>query len=292
MAEVFYADAAELARLTNTFTVDGTPTDPTTVTLVVTDPAGSPTTYTGGQLGHGSAGVYSKDIPCTTAGVWSYVWVGTGAASDAVAGTWTVQSTDLGRLYCTPEELRSRVGQFNPDDDTRDSEIVEACATASRWIDQWCGRSFWRADGTRVFPARSGWRVDLDDVVSVTSVAVDADADGVYETVWTPGDYELGPPNPSYPPRPYTLLRAVGSSTFPYDCGGAARVRVTGVFGWPEVPAEVRQAAAVMATDLLKLGTMAFGVAGYGEYGPVRVRPNPIVEALLSAYRRRPVLVA
>jgi len=64
------------------------------------------------------------------------------------------------------------------------------------------------------------------------------------------------------------------------------------VFGWPRVPANVRAAAAIIANDLLKLGGMAFGISGYGEYGAVRARSNPIAAEMLSPYRRSPLLVA
>ena len=44
---VFFADTNgdDLAVLTNTFSVSGTPTDPSTVSVVVTDPEGNQTTY-------------------------------------------------------------------------------------------------------------------------------------------------------------------------------------------------------------------------------------------------------
>ena len=212
-----------------------------------------------------------------------------------VAGTWTVQSTALGTLYCTPEELRSRVGQFNPTDTTRDSEILGSCTSVSRWIDSYCERTFYRTTSSRVYAAADGCRVDVDDLVSVTAVATDASGDGVFETTWSASDYQLLPVNPSAGPdvRPYTSLRAVAGRYFPTACTGRReRVQVTGVFGWPAVPAPVREAAAIMAVDMLKLGTMAFGIGGYGEYGPVRARPNPIAAALLAPYRRYPVLVA
>lgn len=76
---------------TNTITVvDGVPaitgsplTDPTTVTLEVTDPAGVRTTYTyaGSTVGKTSTGVYYRDIPLTTPGEWSVRWKGTGTVA-------------------------------------------------------------------------------------------------------------------------------------------------------------------------------------------------------------------
>ncbi len=84
MATVFFEGASELATLTNTFTVAGAPTDPSTVSLVVTDPTQASTTYTyaAAQITKTGTGVYTKDIPCTLAGTWTYEWVGTASASD------------------------------------------------------------------------------------------------------------------------------------------------------------------------------------------------------------------
>ena len=293
MAEVFYANSAELATLTNTFTVNGTATDPTAVSLVVTDPTGTATTYTyaASQITKTATGVYTKDVPCPTAGVWSYVWVGTGAASDVTAGTWTVQDTSLGQLYCTPDELKNRVGI---NDTASDLEILGAVTAVSRWIESHCERVFYRTTATRTFTPTSAYRMFTDDLVEVTSVKTDT-GDGSYATTWAASDYQLLPVNPAAgpEPRPYTALKAVGSYTFPTACSGRTdSVQIVGEYGWPAVPAAVKQAAAILATDFLKLGTMAFGIAGYGEYGAVRARPNPIVETLLAPYRRNPVKVA
>ncbi|WP_028192941.1 hypothetical protein [Salinispora pacifica] len=295
MAELFYANTAELATLTNTFAVSGTPTDPTTISLVITDPTGTATTYTyaAAQITRSGTGVYTKDIPCSAAGVWTYVWIGTGAASDVTAGTWTVQSTSLNRLYCTPEELKSRVGIA---DSISDLEILGAVITVSRWIEDHCERTFHQTAVTRTFDSCDAYLLAVDDLVSVTSVATDTSRDGTFATTWTATDYQLLPLNPAAgsETRPYTSLRSVGNHTFPLRSGTDREglTQIVGVFGWAVVPAAVRQAAAIWATDLLKLSGMAFGIAGYGEYGPVRARPNPIVDALLAPYRRHPVKVA
>lgn len=294
MAELFYANTAELATVSNTFTVSGTPTDPTTISLVITDPTGTATTYTyaAAQITRSGTGVYTKDIPCSAAGVWTYVWIGTGAASDVTAGTWTVQSTSLGQLYCTPERLKSRVNTTKTD---RDAEVLGALLAVSRWIEDHCDRVFYRVTETRTYSASTLHTVSVHDLVSVTSIATDTAEDGTYTTIWSPSDYQLLRGAVLRPAeRPYTAIKAVGGHTFPLDrpTGRQELVRVHGVFGWPAVPSPVQEAAAIWATDLLKLGTMAFGIAGYGEYGAVRARPNPIVEALLAPYQRHPVQVA
>jgi len=58
-------------------------TDPTTVSLVVTEPDGTRTTYTyaGGGVTRHSSGVFYRDISLASAGEWALRWAGTGAAA-------------------------------------------------------------------------------------------------------------------------------------------------------------------------------------------------------------------
>ena len=61
--------------------MQGTPTDPSTITLKVRPPGGTQTYYTfaGGQLIKDSTGVYRIDLTVTVAGAWTYRWEGSGA---------------------------------------------------------------------------------------------------------------------------------------------------------------------------------------------------------------------
>lgn len=297
MAEVFYANASELARLTNTFAVSGVATDPTTVTLVVTSPSMTATTYTyaASQITKDSTGVYHKDIACIEDGVWQYLWVGTGAASDAQAGTWTVQSTALQRLYCTPAEMKSRLRITDTIDDF---EIIAALTAVSRSIDSTCNRRFDRVTETRTYQANGYYLLDIDDLVSLTTLAADNAGDGTFETTWAATDFQLLPYNVNVGPQvqPYNQIQAVGSLTFPqsycHQLARANRVQITGVWGWPAVPDPVKQAAAILAADLMKLREAPFGVAGFGAFGMVRVRENHRAAMLLAPYILSPVLVA
>lgn len=299
MAEVFYEHAsAELATLTNTFSVNGTATDPTTITLTVTDPTGTATSYTyaGGTITRTSAGVYTKDIPCTADGTWTYTWIGTGTASDVVAGTWTVFGTDLSKLYCTVEELKSRLGIASTDTQD-DFELRLAVDSVSRWIDQHCERHFWRATQTRYFVPTSQYCLAIDDLVSLTTLKTDSSGDGTFETTWASSDYQLRPVNATAGAEaaPYTEIKAVSTQTFPVPYATLARsdrAEVVGVFGWPAVPAAVKDAALMLAAETLKMKDAPFGVAGFGEFGAVRVRANPLVMARLAPYRKYGALVA
>ena len=287
-ATVFYAGADELAVLTNTFTVAGVPTDPTTVTLTVTDPAGAQTTP---STTHVSTGKYSATISCTLAGLWAYEWDGSGTASDITAGTWTVGPVTVNQAYCSAEELKSRLGIGDTADDF---EVGLAVAAANGTIEEITGRYFWRGPSTdvRTYIPTSIYQQTIDDLVSVTSVKVDRDGDGVYEETWTSGtDYQLYVWPGHYNTTafgetwPYTGFNIVGPKFIPvvWPWSHLDRIQVTGVFGWPAVPRNVKQAALIAAADLFRLKDAPFGIAGFGEFA-MRIQQNPRVMQLLSRY--------
>lgn len=295
-ATVFYNHASDLATVSNTFEVDGTATDPTTATLVVTDPDGNAITYTwaGGTVTRTGTGAFTKDVSCssTTPGTWQGVWIGTGPATDTAVVTWSTVSTNLQDLYCTPEQVKSRTGIA---DNLDDREILAACRSVSRWIDEHCDRTFARREVTLQLTPCGPYAVETPDIVSVITLKTDEDGDGVYETTWSASDFELQPVGAStqLEARPYTSIAAVGSRLFPvtYSRGRRARAEAATVAGWPTLPAAVNESAAILTGDYLALGGMKFGVAGYGEYGAVRARLSSPALAMLAPYRRYPILV-
>lgn len=96
MANVY--DRGDLVRITGTFTVAGTATDPTTVTLKVKDPSGNVDTYTYAlsQVTKSSTGVYYKDISLDEAGYWYYQWTGTGTVESVDEDYLVVRSRQVG----------------------------------------------------------------------------------------------------------------------------------------------------------------------------------------------------
>ena len=294
-ATVFYADpgGAEIATLKNTFSVSGTPTDPTTVSLVVTDPTGAQTTYTynPGSITRTGAGAYQQLVPTTIVGVWSYEWIGTGTASDVVAGTWTAQPLTSNQLYCTVEELKSRLGIT---DTTDDFEVTLAADGACRAIDEICGRYFWRGTDTRTYEPESIYEQQFDDIVSVSSFKVDFDGDGVYEQTWTQGtDFALtvspGQHNPAAKGEqwPYTGIQVINTSKFipfVWPLSHRDRIQITGVFGWPAVPKNVKTASLLAASQIFRIKDAPFGIMGFGDLGVVRVQSMPQVMWLLRRY--------
>jgi hypothetical protein len=256
MATVFFQGASELATLTNTFTVNGSPTDPTTVSLIVTDPTQTATTYTyaAAQISKTGTGVYTKDISCAIAGTWTYEWTGTTAASDVVAGTWEVQETSLGKLYCTVEALKS---SFKDVRNVDDLEYHSACFSASRALETYCQRSFYRtASQTRTLNPTGAYCLELPpfyDLVSVSSIQVGGSA-------WGTSSYQLlcddNTPNIDAGPeqKPYVKIKAIGG-TYPAPAVSSRTdvVEVTGVWGWPAVPWAIKKAAEIVAAETFKL---------------------------------------
>lgn len=293
-AQVFWQGSAEIATLSNTFAVNGVATDPGTVSLVVTDPLGTATTYAYGGLGtitKVATGEYSQQVACVTDGLWSYVWIGTGACSDITPGTWTVLPVTLGQRYCSMEQLKSRLKILNSDDDL---ELQLAIGTAARSVNDFCGRFFWNETGTRTYAPEDIYTQRVDDLVSVSSLATDWDGDGIYETTWTPSDYQLEVFRHRYNQSasgeawPYTIIRAMGQISgkyFPYvwPWTHQDRVQVTGTWGWPAVPENVRHAALVLAVDWFKLKDAPFGISGAAEYS-IRVMPGSQAYGLLARY--------
>ena len=80
--------------ITETFSVLGTPTDPTTVVYEVFDPLGVSTTYTFGvdvEVTNPSVGVYVLDLPAATEpGTWRYSITGTGTVVAVGQGEFTI----------------------------------------------------------------------------------------------------------------------------------------------------------------------------------------------------------
>lgn len=278
MSAVFFEGASELATLTNTFTVDGVDTDPTAISLVVTDPTQASTTYTfaAAQITKTAAGVYTKDIPCTIAGTWAYEWVGTTQASDVAAGTWEVQETSLGKLYCTIEALKSSFGDSRTTDDL---EYHAACFSASRAMEQYCQRTFYRSTETRTLNPVDLYCLDLPafcDIVSITTLKTDTSGDGTFGTTWSASDYQLlcgdGTPNINAgpEPKPYVKVRAVGAHSFPIIPrvnGRRDLVQIDGVWGWPAVPWAIKKATEIIAAETFKLKDSPGMVAsGYEDF--------------------------
>lgn len=174
--------------------------------------------------------------------------------------------------------------------DSVDDTLLETCIeAASRQIDTHCERVFTSGTATRIYTPNDSYTVQIDDLITLTSIKTSSDADGSFDTTWTSTDYQLEPLNQiaggAY--SPYTSIRAVGDYLFPV-AGQEATVQVIGNFGYgTAVPTDVKQACNLLSIRQFKRYDSPLGVAGFGEIGVVRVsRVDPDIESLLAPYRK------
>jgi hypothetical protein len=194
--------------------------------------------------------------------------------------------------YTTTEDLAAfvRIG-----DTLDDSQLALAVSTASRAIDQACGRQFGRLTvaAPRFYTARwearrCRWTLHVDDLMDLTGlvVAYDTNDDQSYSATISP----VVPleRNAAADGRPWTRLEVHPSSAV-QPCERDGAVRVTALWGWTAVPAAVEQACLLQASRLLARRDSPFGVAGSPEVGSeVRLlsRLDPDVAVAVRPYRR------
>jgi hypothetical protein len=85
--EIF--DVGDRVRITNTFSTDGAPADPTTVSCPITSPSNVTSTPT---VVRDAQGEYHVDLEPNEPGTWYYWFTGTGA----------VKAVDPGEFYVRP----------------------------------------------------------------------------------------------------------------------------------------------------------------------------------------------
>jgi hypothetical protein len=308
---IYWNSPNQQISLSNTFEVNGTPTDPTTVSCVVTDPTGNSITYTysPGTITRTGTGAYSLVVTCNPSvagsyGLWTYVWIGTGTASDVSPGTFRTLPlsdaiTGLQSWYCGLEELKGRLSIEN---DNHDYEVQLAIQATTNWITSYCSQHFYQVQEARGFFPYDLFEIKIDPLVSVTEVNLSfqgamSGGQPVYDTTWGDDMYILYINDNDFNenslgiPRPYTRIQVAGSpgpiSIFPvwWPFTPKQRIQIVGTWGWPVVPPAVNQAALMLAADMYKMKDSPFGIANFGDFN-MRVQSNPLVVELLRPYVR------
>jgi hypothetical protein len=192
--------------------------------------------------------------------------------------------------YATLAEFKAAVGITDSTDDGALQSVLDATDTL---IDLYCDRKtgFGTASETRFYTAEDYEYVLTDDLVSVTTLQTDDDANGTYETTWTVGtDYVLAPRNAALDGFPYTEIdtSVTWPRNFPKDV--YLGVKVVGVFGFPSVPAAVKQAEIIQAGAVWNSRTAPFGVIGSADLGGILRMSralHPEAALILEPYRKR-----
>ena len=145
-----------------------------------------------------------------------------------------------------------------------------------------------------MFQAEDSFFCSVDDFSGTAiTLQTSTNADGIFDTTWTPTDWQLEPLNGDLDGITWAFdkIRAVGDYLFPTvnaNYGSQALVKLTAVFGWPYVPEPVTQATIIQASRLFKRYDSPLGVAGFGDMGAIRVSRalDPDVAQLVEPYRR------
>lgn len=190
--------------------------------------------------------------------------------------------------YATLEELQNRI---DPDIDwTTDQETqLELCLeAASRAIDGYTGQFFYETATSRVYFPHLANEISISPAGSVTTVKIDSDGDGVFETTLASSDYRLFPINGPVYDR--IVLTPWGKYLYFPTYG----VEVTANYGYSTVPVDVKLACLMLAHRLWLRKDAMFGVVGSPQVGLVTVqaeiRKDADIQALLDPYIERVLL--
>jgi len=168
--------------------------------------------------------------------------------------------------YCTLNDVKAAL---NLEDSLDNAALELAIATASRQIDDYCGRFFYK-DGTELLPATryytpdNWWILPIDDFVSITQLATDDFFDQNYSTIWNISDRMFEPVNNPSRGWPRNRILAIGSYVFP------------------------QLLPKIQAARLFLRNQSPFGIAGNTDLGTVRLaaKLDADVEALLRPLRK------
>ena len=284
-------DVGDNANLRHEVRVDGVLTN-TTVTLAVTAPDGTASAPT---VTPGTTGIYTATVPVTMVGPWRYTFTMSGVVVDIALGDFSARYSPM---YASVGELRTYLGgtgSIGVSDGSDDGRLTDVLRSVSREIDRRCDRRFYgdQAATARIYYPTDLCMAEVDDFWTTTGLVVEADYGGVGTfTAWTSTDYELSPLNnivdgeagwPFY--RITTVNRYWPAQRI------RAGLRVTAKWGWASTPDPVHEACLMMASETFRLKGAPFGVANADQFGPIRVRDNPMAMSKLGPYMRHRALV-
>lgn len=192
--------------------------------------------------------------------------------------------------YATLTQFKAAVGITDTADDTALQNVLDATDTL---IDLYCDRKtgFGTASETRYYTPENLNYVLVDDLVSVTTLQTDDNADGTYETTWSSStDYKLAPINAALDGWPYDIIETSVTAPRSFPKNVYLGLKLVGVFGFPSVPAAVTQAAIIQANAVWSSRTAPFAVVGSVDLGGILRMTralHPEAALILEPYRRR-----
>jgi hypothetical protein len=177
--------------------------------------------------------------------------------------------------YATIAQLQERI--TTPLTDDALARFTDALDEASGMINDDTGRNFaTRAGIAKTFSvqARNDYTLKLPDFTAITSLKVDDDDDGVFETTIAATGYELTGSSDD-DGWPFDCVRLL-DRCFPTGGRRVRRIEVTADWGWAAVPAGIVKATTLLAARIGgREGSSATGLMSFGgEAGGAYIRTN------------------
>lgn len=202
-------------------------------------------------------------------------------------------------LYAAPEDLQVRMDAGATYTAGETALHLEAIERVSRLIDNECDDYFGKSDSAaRVFTAQASTYLEVPALVSVSALKTDEDGDLAYERTWASADYLLDPANAAGlpEPKPYREIHAsyaTGSNQYSFPTHQRA-VQVTGVWGWPKIPALVVRYTILEALRALQFDQSPSGYVTNAQLGTFNLEPalHASTKMGLRAYKRMRIGVA
>jgi len=188
--------------------------------------------------------------------------------------------------YATVNELLDRMGHPTATNAAMLARLESALDAATTAIDRDTGRTFSPIIATKLFAADDPTVLPVPDLVSVTTLTVDDDDDGVFETTIAASGYELDTFS-TVDGWPYEMISLLDRS-WPSAGRRRRRIQIAGSWGWSAVPAPINQACTLLASRVAKRSSAAvFGVESFGDAGAAMIRTNdPDYRHLIGPYQR------
>jgi hypothetical protein len=176
--------------------------------------------------------------------------------------------------YATIPDLVALLGEV---DDSDIPTLTLALSSAEQLINRATWRRFDQVTETRTFDTDGTALLYVGDLVSITSITYLPVVGDAAVTLVAGTDYRLGGGDGSV--TPYRWVQVIDGATYPVWRLGTATIVITGVWGWPSVPDDIRLLTCSLAvrawrsgrsgyqraTNIPGLGTLEFAA----ELGPL-----------------------
>jgi hypothetical protein len=181
--------------------------------------------------------------------------------------------------YCTVDEVKNTLGQIVTEQ--YNGLLMGFIESATAEIDKYCRRSFAATTATRYFDGASD-NLIVDDLITVTTLKLDTDGNGVWETTLTEGtDFLLYPYNEA--PK-WKVVLSDNSTSSDFADGIRKGVQIAGSWGYgTTIPDDIAQACLEMVCRIYRQAQAGFGTV----VGTPDIGTGTVYQGLSSDIKRK-----